>query len=118
MDLEIIKENENKLLGRKELTCKVKGIPTRKELVKKIAALKNSKEELIIVRKINHGFGEEYSLVNSRVYNDIESLKRVEPEYILKRHSPKEEKKENIEKSEEKTETPAKTEEEKVKEKK
>lgn len=97
MDVEIINEKENELLGRKEIEFKIKNsvtVPSRKELMQKIAALKGTKEEFVVVQKIDHRFGNQMATGNVRVYSDKEMLEKVEEKHIVERHSEKKEKEE------------------------
>jgi len=92
MDFRIVQEKDNKVLGRKEIGFEVensKTTPSRKELRKRIAALKNSKEELVSVASVKQCYGEHRSTGLAFVYKDIERLQRIEPEYLIKRESKK-----------------------------
>ena len=88
MELEITGEKENKALQRKEVEFKTKGSstsPSRKELKPKIAALLNSKEELVAIEKIAHPFGERESTITVNVYESKEALKKAGAEYLANR---------------------------------
>jgi len=116
MKIEILKENENKLLHRNEIEYLIKDIsvtPSRKELIKKIAALKGTKEENIVIENIIQEFGKKEARAIVRIYENEDFLKRIELEHIIKRHKKEEQKKEE-EKTAEK-ESGAKKEESKQK---
>ncbi len=131
MDLEIIKEFENKLIGRKEIEFQIQNAkltPSRKELVKKISALKNAKEEQIIIGNLAQLFGSNTVRGQARIYDSVKMLEKSELKGIIARHRPKEKKekegeeettpeKEPEQKSEKKEETEKQQEEEQKKEK-
>lgn len=101
MDLCIVKESENKTLERTELAFEVENAvktPSRQELRKRIAALKNSREELVSIDFVKQCFGEHRAKGKAFVYADIERLKRTEPKYLLERESKEKKKKEGKEK--------------------
>ncbi len=96
MDFRIAEEKENKILGRREINfevCEAKNTPSRKEIRKRIAALKNSKEELVSVVRIQQSYGEHRATGLAFVYKDAKTLKQTEPGYLTKRGT-KEKKKE------------------------
>ncbi len=96
MNFKIVKEKENKVLGRKETIFEVtdaKTTPTRKEIRKRIAALKNSREELVSVIRIKQAYGEHRATGLAHVYSNEKALKKAEPDYIPKRESKEKEKK-------------------------
>lgn len=108
MDFKIVEEKENKLLGRIEIIFEVENAvktPSRQELRKRIAALKNSKEELVSIDCIEQCFGEHRAKGKAFVYQDIEKLKRIEPKFLAQRETKKKkEKKEESAEKEKKTE--------------
>ena len=103
MDFRIVEEKENRVLGRKEINFEVgdaKNTPSRKEIRKRIAALKNSKEELVSVIRVQQSYGEHRATGLAFVYKDAKTLKQTEPDYLAKRGT-KEKKKETGEKEKE-----------------
>jgi len=86
----IVKEQYNKLLRRYEIELIIehpgKGTPSRAKIVDKLAELYNKDKTLIIVKKIYSEVGLTKTRVHVHVYDDHESLKLLEPEYMLKRH--------------------------------
>lgn len=96
MDFRIVEEKENKVLERKEINFEVidaKITPTRKEIQKRIAALKNSKEELVSVVRVKQEYGKHRVIGLAHVYSNEKSLRKTEPAYIQKREKKKEENK-------------------------
>ncbi len=88
MQLEIARQKENKTLNRTEveLTAQdLKLVPSRKELKPKIAAMLNTKEELLVITKIGHSFGSREITVEANVYKNVETLKSAEAKHLLKR---------------------------------
>ena len=90
MEIEIVKEFDNPLLGRKEYTAEVKhdglATPKRVELRKRLAAQVNANLENMILIEIKTRFGIAHDIALFHVYDDPENLKRVENEYLLKRN--------------------------------
>lgn len=122
MELKIVKEEENKVLERKEINFKIDGAkatPSRKEIKKRLAALKNSKEELVSIDSIKQAYGEHKAQGKAFIYKNLERLNKIEPTYLKHRGQKKKHTKEKEEKSKEKKkkEKPKKT-GEKEKEKK
>ncbi len=92
MQIEIIKEAHNPVLERKEIEFEIsaKVTPSREEIRKKLAALKNAKEEFIVIKYIKQLFGQHKAVGKAHIYNSMEVLKRVEPKYLLERGKKKE----------------------------
>ncbi|MHA1456733.1 MAG: 30S ribosomal protein S24e [Promethearchaeota archaeon] len=63
-DIEILEEKKNPLIDRTEIKIRIEhfgaGTPNRLEIKKKIAALKNAKDPLTIVHKIQTQYGSTY----------------------------------------------------------
>jgi small subunit ribosomal protein S24e len=83
------KRVKNSVIGREELTVRIYHIggstPSRKELRNAIASLLQSKEGLVVVRKIDTPYGAGYSLASVHVYDSEETMKRMELKHILDR---------------------------------
>jgi len=108
MKLDIITKKENKALQRNELVFKLedaKITPNRKELLPKIAALLNSKENLVIINSIQHPFGAREATITVTVYENEDALKNTAQTYLIDRTTGK--------KKEKPAEQPAKQGEEK-----
>ncbi|MHA1784403.1 MAG: 30S ribosomal protein S24e [Candidatus Helarchaeota archaeon] len=97
--INIISENENKLLNRREIEFEIthptSSTPKRLEIKKKISAQLNKEEELTIITKLETKYGIGLTIGNARIYNSMSDIQRIEPEYIIKRNSPKVEKEED-----------------------
>jgi len=94
MDIDVIEEKENPLLGRKELKVRVvhEGpAPNRAELKRRLEAQLNAKKGRLIVDTIRTGFGLRETLAFVKVYDSEERARSVEPAYILKKNKPPEE---------------------------
>ena len=92
MKVNIVSKQKNALLHREEITFEVnkaKITPSRKELREQIAAMCNADSELVIVDDIKHSFGTDYVSGKSRVYDNKESLSKIELAYKVKRHTGK-----------------------------
>jgi len=88
--LHVIREGDNKVIGRLEAYCIVthigKGTPSRKELIEAMSSLYSKPPELIVVKYVRSDYGIGRSRVKVHIYESVERLKSFEPEYILKRH--------------------------------
>lgn len=107
MKVEILNEQENKLLQRKELDFLVKELkvtPSRIEIIKKIAALKGVPEENIVIEKIRQEFGKKEAKVKARIYKEKNQLMKIEAKYVLERGKKKAQTPEKEEKKDEKIE--------------
>jgi ribosomal protein S24E len=88
MDLKITKEKEDKLLKRTEIEFEVddaEKTPARVELRRRIAALKNAKEELISIYWERQCFGEHRATGKAFIYSDEGTFKLVEPKFLAER---------------------------------
>ena len=97
MQLEITTKIENKLLKRTNIEFEVKNVkatPTRKELRSKLAALANTKEELMVVHRIEQEFGSKDIKGTARAYQNAEDMKKLEGQYLSDRTEGKKQKKE------------------------
>ena len=90
MDIEIVERKENKLLNREEVYAIVKhpnsATPSRAEIRSKISAILGKDEKLVVIKKILSSYGKQISRVWVNIYNDEDSLRKLEPKYILKRN--------------------------------
>lgn len=89
MDVKILDEKDNKILNRKELRFEINGMktsPSRKDLIKKIAAMKNANEENVIIGVISHRFGETKAIAEARIYSNKDYLKRIEVKPVVIKH--------------------------------
>ncbi|MEM0359837.1 MAG: hypothetical protein QXK06_00690 [Candidatus Diapherotrites archaeon] len=90
MDLRIIKEKEDSLLKRTEIDFEIENAqktPARAELRKRIAALKNAREELVSIYWERQCFGEHKAKGKAFVYSDEGTFKLVEPKFLAEREN-------------------------------
>ena len=87
--LQVIREKENKVVGRIEVYCIVthveKGTPSRKDVRAALAKLYGKSEDLVVIKYIKSEYGIGRSKVRANIYNDLERLKAFEPDYLPKR---------------------------------
>ncbi|MDI9616472.1 30S ribosomal protein S24e [Methanothrix sp.] len=90
MDIEILSERENPLLKRREIVLKVihgeGSTPTRRSVLERLAAIKDSKPGLVVIRKMNSLFGKRESIAHARIYESEERMRQVENPHIVKRN--------------------------------
>lgn len=91
MEIQIIKDKPNQLLKRREITLKVKdrATPPRIEVKNKLAALVNSKPELIVIEHINTIFGKQEAIGEASVYENEGRLKQLAHMHLIARDAPK-----------------------------
>lgn len=103
MDIEIVEQKHNPLLGRREVRFRVshqgEKTPTRDAIREKLAAQLNSKKGNVVIDAMNSAFGRSSTRGYARIYDTQEVLAKNEPHYLLKRNKleelkPKKEKKE------------------------
>jgi len=91
MDVEITKERENQLLGRKEIYFKLKhgaeGASPNREAARNalIKALRCS-PNLLVIDKMRTEFGRKETIGYAKVYGSEERLKEIEREHIIERN--------------------------------
>lgn len=98
MELTITSEKTNPLLRRREACFQIKhaqtgSTPPRLEVRKAIADALKANIELVFIKKIKTKTGTQIATGVANVYDTIEHAKFIEPEYIIKRNSPKEKEK-------------------------
>ncbi|HIH10513.1 MAG TPA: 30S ribosomal protein S24e [Candidatus Diapherotrites archaeon] len=89
MRIDIVKKQENVLLGRQEIEFAVKEVnatPSRKELRQKLAALINADEKNMVVDVFATKYGTSEFGGVCRVYKNDKDLKRTELEYVVHRN--------------------------------
>ncbi|OPX79816.1 MAG: 30S ribosomal protein S24e [Methanosaeta sp. PtaB.Bin039] len=91
MDIEVIKEGNNPLLNRREITFLVNhpegATPSRKSVVERLAATMNSKVGLVIVSEMKTDFGKRVTHGYAKIYESEERAKQVENEHIIARNT-------------------------------
>jgi len=97
MKIKIEKEVENPLLQRKEIIGTISEIsqtPSRKEVLKQIAAITGATEDRVSIKKIEQKFGENSATIYAKIYKTKEIKEKIEPKHLDKRigkEKPKEE---------------------------
>ncbi|MFA5764345.1 MAG: hypothetical protein WC915_06065 [archaeon] len=91
MELKIIKNEKNEVLGRHEVTATVnqETIPSREEITNNLAAQLSVSKDKIIVHKIANDFGKPTKTITAKVYTNVENMNKVERKYMLKRNESK-----------------------------
>ena len=93
-NVEIIEESKNPLISRTEIKFRVDhfgaGTPNRLEIRKKLAAMKNSNENLTIIRKLQTHYGNSYDIGKANIYENADEIHFYEPFHIQVRNLPKE----------------------------
>ncbi len=91
MELQIIKDKTNPLLKRREVSIRItnKGTPSRIEVKNKLAALANSRPELIVIEHLDNAFGKMELTGTASVYESEERLKQIAQQHLLVRGAPK-----------------------------
>ncbi len=93
MEIEILDKRENKLVERLEVRFLVKypatATPTRADVRKKLVALLNTSEDLLLIRYIKPRTGKHEAIGLAHVYNSRDRLEKIEPKYIIERNTPK-----------------------------
>lgn len=90
--VEIINQKENKLLNRKEVEAYLEEKApslTRIELKNQLAKKLKVEENLIVIENIKTHYGKVGANVLAYVYADEVTLKKVTPEYLIKRNTAK-----------------------------
>ncbi len=91
MEIQIIKDKTNPLLKRREISVAVKNktTATRIELKNKLAALLNSKPELIVVEHLDTIYGKQEMVGTVSLYQTEERLKQLAHQHLIARDAPK-----------------------------
>ncbi|WP_298668453.1 30S ribosomal protein S24e [uncultured Methanofollis sp.] len=92
MEFEITRDYRNELLSRREVhfTLSYEGAtPSRAQILGKLGALLNAKENLMVLDSTKKQFGMMELRGVARIYDDEENMKMTERAYLLKRSAPK-----------------------------
>lgn len=94
MELEIIKDKTNPVLKRREVYLRIKSktTPSRIEVKNKLAAMLDSKPELIVIEKLRSVFGKQETIGIADIYEDEERLKQLAQKHLIARDTPPSEK--------------------------
>ena len=90
MELQIVKNTDNKLVGRQELELQIihtaSATPKRMEVRKEVAKQMRAKTELVIIDHLKNRYGRQETIGYAKVYADMGSLTATETHPILARH--------------------------------
>lgn len=96
MKVKVISDKYNPLLKRREIVFEVNhtqsGTPPRFEVRKALAETVKANIEQVYIRKFETKTGTMIAVGEANVYDTVEQAKLIEPEYIILRNQPKEEK--------------------------
>jgi len=90
--MEIVKNFENKLLGRKEIIAKLEvenATISRVEVKLKLAKTLKVDEKLIIIKEIKTHFGSKFVNVFANIYDNEKVLNETSRDHLVKRNTPK-----------------------------
>ena len=88
MEVEVVERRDNPLLYREEVVLRVKkeATPSRKEAKELVVAQTGVSPENVVVKRIYGKTGAREFLVEAYIYKDLDMMKVIEPEYVLKRN--------------------------------
>ena len=109
--MKILEKIDNKLLGRTEIKFEINQekspVPSRLKVQEELANQIKKSKDLIVIKGIKPDFGTSNIRGIAFVYNSKETMEKIEPKYIIKRLTIREENKEEAPQPEEKAEKPA-----------
>ena len=88
--MEVVKQSDNKLLGRREVLVQFEtegSTHTRAKVKEEIAKKFKTKENLVVVNSIKSHYGSLNVLVSANVYDKKETLERLTSKHIVNRNS-------------------------------
>ncbi|MGZ4925090.1 MAG: 30S ribosomal protein S24e [Halobacteriota archaeon] len=91
MQIEVIKEENNELLTRKQLQLKIQheaATPARLEVRDKVAADFKIAPERVIIDNMQTAFGKKETTAYVKIYESAEAARQIEQAHILKRNTP------------------------------
>lgn len=94
---DIISKEEQPLLGRTLVQAKASfegPTPARTTIRKEVAKALGEKEEHVIIKTINTGYGAQSALIEAAIYKKIEDAQAIEHKSLMGKHEKKEEPKE------------------------
>jgi small subunit ribosomal protein S24e len=92
MDFEVTSDKRNELLSRREVrfTLRYEGAtPSRMQIIGKICALLNVKEQQVVLDSLNSIFGKMELTGDVRIYDSEEGRKKTERAHLMTRGIPK-----------------------------
>jgi small subunit ribosomal protein S24e len=90
MDFEFIRDERNELLSRRELQFILRfegATPSRRNILGKLCALQDLDESLVVLDSLKTSYGKQELKGTARIYDDQETLKQTEQDYLIKRSS-------------------------------
>ncbi|MEM2122034.1 MAG: 30S ribosomal protein S24e [Candidatus Bathyarchaeia archaeon] len=97
MELKVLSERYNPLLGREEIQVEIvhpgQGTPTRASAKEFLASKLKLDKGLLVIRRMATKTGLNRTLCEVEVYRDAELMRRVFPKHIIERETPKGEQK-------------------------
>lgn len=92
MKFQILKDEKNPVFSRREIAAvakEFKATPSRKEVLAELCrVLGGVDEKLVVLEKIDQGFGKKTAGVFARVYENPEALNACEPKWRVARTQP------------------------------
>ncbi len=89
MDIEIVKDEENVLLNRRDIVFKTEEIGmSRKSAKNTLVALLDTTPELLILDRMKSQYGRQDIRGYARLYDNEQNLRRIEPDYMIARNAP------------------------------
>jgi small subunit ribosomal protein S24e len=92
MDFEITSDKRNELLSRREVQFNLKydgATPSRMQIIGKLCALLNVKENQITLDTLHSSFGKTEATASARIYDTEEGRNKTERPYLAARGMPK-----------------------------
>src|SRR5688500_16621890 len=90
MDIEIVNKHQNALLKRTDVTFKIihpkEKTPQRSVIRDKLAGIVGSPREGVIIGQLRSPFGASSTAGSAKCYPSAEDAKKMEPQFLLKRH--------------------------------
>ncbi|NOQ29236.1 MAG: 30S ribosomal protein S24e [Methanosarcinales archaeon] len=88
MAIEIVKDEENVLLNRRDIVFKTEEIGmSRKSAKNTLVALLDTTPELLILDRMKSQYGKPDILGYARLYDNEQNLRRIEPDYMIARNA-------------------------------
>lgn len=89
MAIEIVKDEENVLLNRRDIVFKTEEIGmSRKSAKNTLVALLDTDPKLLILDRMKSQYGTQDILGYARLYDNEQNLRRIEPDYMVARNAP------------------------------
>lgn len=89
MDIEIVTDEENVLLNRRDIVFKTDKIGLSRGSAKNtLVALLDTNPELLVLDRMNSQYGTQDIIGYARLYDNEQNLRRIEPAYMVARNAP------------------------------